>query len=346
MFGQISNKKQSSLTHTAGPSHNGRAFAWQIAWYTFGFAALWLAFYGLFILFPFVSTGAEVVYRAKLQQEFHGTVFSGDHSGQRVLIFGSSKVLAGFIPDEFDRLAAANKLNYYSYNSGYPARTAFVPELREMVKRESGVPDVLLLTIPWETTTSGVSILRLPWNDHDIAENLFPFRYLIRDFFSFLITSRQHGGPLNYYREAGVNVSKMLKDRGYYFVSEQSHYPNDSLPDDFHLPSDQPAFVMTRSADVASAQLAELNQIVDKHHIRCYFVPQYQREGEYAPAPETDQAFADLLRLHSSCKLLGPDYLLYANRMFSDRAHLNRTGAQLYTRAIYDLFSKEEGRVR
>ncbi|RZU41351.1 hypothetical protein BDD14_2868 [Edaphobacter modestus] len=340
--------RQSGLTYAveAAPPPPGRKFGRHIAGYAFGFAALWLVFYGIFILFPFISIGADVVYRAKLQQEFHGTVFPENHSSQRILIFGDSKVLAGFIPDEFDRLAAADKLDYYSYNSGYPARAAFVPELREMVKRESEVPDILLLTIPWETTTNRASIFRLPWNDHDIAERIFPFRYLVRDFFSFLITSRQHGGPLNYYREGGVNVSKMLKDRGYYFVYEQSHYPNDSLPDDFHLPSDQPTLTMTRSADTESAQLSELNQIIDEHHIRCYFVPRYEREGEYALAPKMDQAFADLLRLNSSCKLLGPDYLLYANRMFSDRAHLNRAGAQVYTRAVYDLVSKEERRGR
>jgi hypothetical protein len=332
-----------SYAAEAAPTSNGRRFTWLMARYVFGFAVLWLVFYEIFILFPFVSTGADVVYRAKLQQEFHGDVFPENHASQRVLIFGNSKILAGFSPDEFDQLAVTNNSSYYSYNSGYPARPAFVPELREMVKRESGVPNILLLTIPWENTTNRVNIFRLPWNDHDIAETIFPFRYLVRDFFSFLITSRQHGGPLNYYREGRANVAKMLKDRGYYFVYEQSHYPNDSLPDDFHLPSDQPTTVMTRSADPESAQLSELNQIITEHHIRCYFVPQYMREGEYAPSPEKDQAFADLLRLHSSCKLLGPDYLLYANPMFSDRAHLNRTGSQIYTKAIYDLVAKEEG---
>ncbi|HTF71641.1 MAG TPA: hypothetical protein VK638_54135 [Edaphobacter sp.] len=337
-------QEQTGITCIAAPPQDDHGIAWHIAGYAFGFAVLWLAFYGIFILFPFISTGADVVYRAKLKQEFHGTVFPENHSSQRILIFGTSKILAGFIPDEFDRLAAVDHLNYYSYNSGYPARQTFVPELRKMVKRKSGVPDIVLLTIPWENTTNRINIFRLPWSDHDIAEDFFPFRYLVRDFFSFLITSRQHGGPLNYYREGGANVAKMLKDRGYYFVSEQSHYPNDRLPDDFHLPSDDPSLVMTRSPDARSAQLSELNQIIDEHHIRCYFVPQYEREGEYASPPKMDRAFAGLLRLHSSCKLLGPDYFLYPNQMFSDRAHLNHAGAQVYTRAIYDLLSEEESR--
>jgi hypothetical protein len=339
------NEGQFELSHAAEavPAHDGRRFIWLLVCYALGFVALWLVFYWIFILFPFISTGADVVYRSKLRQEFHGTVFPVDQTSRKVLIFGNSKVLAGFIPDEFDHLAAEDKLNYYSYNSGYPARSAFLPELREMVKRKSGVPDVLLLTLPWESTTNHYDIFRMPQNDHEIADMVFPFRYLVRDLFSFLITSRQHGGPLSYYRESGSNVTKMLKDRGYYFVSEQSHYPNDSLPDDFHLPSDRPTLVMTRSADIESAQLQELNQVIGEHHIKCYFIPQYMREGEYAPAQKEDQAFADLLRLHSSCKMLGPDYVLYANRMFSDRAHLNRMGAQIYTRTIYDLVIKEEG---
>ena len=343
-FSKMLKKRQSELPHSAKavPAQNGRRSMRLMAAYAFGFAALWLVFYGLFILFPYLSEGANVVYRSKLQQELRGTVFPENRSNKRVLIFGNSKVLAGFVPDEFDKLAAANKLDYYSYNSGYPARSAFVPQLREMVKRETGKPDILLLTLPWESTSDCFSIFHPPLNDHDIAEAVFPFRYLVRDFFSFLVTSRQHGGPLTFYRESGANVAKMLTDRGYYFVYEQSHYPHDSLPDDFHLPTDQPTMPLMRTADSESAQLKELNRIIAENHVRCYFVPQYMREGEYALAPERDQAFADLLRIHSSCKLLGPDYFLYPNRLFSDRAHLNHVGAEIYTHSIYNLVAKEE----
>src|ERR1039458_7709781 len=78
---------------------------------------------------------------------------------------------------------------------------------------------------------------------------------VVRDSFSFLITSKEHGGPRQYYIESQSNDARMLEDRGYYFISEQSHYPHNSLPDDFHLGSDQPFAVVTRTADASSSEL-------------------------------------------------------------------------------------------
>ena len=135
--------------------------AWLAARAFFVFAALWICFYALFRGFPYLSSGAEVIYRSKINQEAYGAVFPESSKGHRVLIFGDSKVLAGFVPSYFDRLSAVDGLNYYSYNSGYPARGSFVPQLEQMTKRESGVPSILLITLPWESqrlpTASGRS---------------------------------------------------------------------------------------------------------------------------------------------------------------------------------------------
>jgi hypothetical protein len=215
-----------------------------------------------------------------------------------------------------------------------------VPQLKKLVENQSNVPDILLLTSPWDSTRAGFSVFRPFPNDHDIVDRLFPFRYLLRDSFSFLISSREHGGVANFYREARLNHAKMLQDRGYYFISEQSHYANNSLPDDFHLGSDRPDRVDLRSADVNSRELSELNAIIREHHIQCYFVPVYERANEAAPAPGIDRPFAELLERYTSCKMLGPDYYLYPNHMFSDVVHLNPEGARVYTEALYRLLAK------
>jgi hypothetical protein len=65
------------------------------------------------------------------------------------------------------------------------------------------------------------------------------------------------------------------------------------------------------------------------------------RAGLAAAAPDVDEDFAALLRRYSSCKLLGPDYYLYPNRMFSDQNHLNSEGAAVYTEAIYKLLAQQ-----
>ena len=306
-----------------------------------GFAILWIAFYGLFRGFPYLTSGAEVIYQSKLRQEIHGSIFPPGHDSRRVLIFGDSRILAGFMPDLFDRLAEADNLHVRSYNSGYPGKTTFVPQLKQIVRNKSNIPDVLLLTEPWGSTPAGLNIFHPFPNDFEIASRLFPFRNLLRDTLSFLVTSREHGGPLNYYRESRENDAKMLQDRGYYFISEQSHYPGNRLPDDFHLGSDKPGVIQLRVADPDSRELSELNWILKSNHIACYYVPVYLRRGEAAPAPDVDQSFADLLRRYTPCKMLGPDYYLYPNRMFSDLAHLNPEGARTYTETIYHLVEKQ-----
>jgi hypothetical protein len=323
------------------PGRQGLGAASLVARCLLFFALFWIVFYAIFRAFPYLSSGAEVIYRSKLDEEVNGSVFPPSIEARRVLIFGDSRILAGFVPAYFDSLAAADGQNCYSYNSGYPARGFFVPQLKAMVSKRSSVPNILLLTLPWGSAHEGFNVFRLFPDDYDIANRLFPFRDLVRDTFSFLLTSREHGGPRSFYSESHRNVAKMLQDRGYYFISEQSHFPNDSLPDGFHLGSDRPDSVELRSADAESEELKELNRIVENHGIRCYYVPVYARLGQLAPAPETDRPFAEVLRRNSSCKLLGPDYYLYPARMFSDAVHLNREGAKAYTGDIYRLLEKE-----
>ncbi len=324
-----------------GPAKQQLGIALLMARSLLFFAMLWIVFYAIFRAFPYLSSGAEVIYRSKLDQETNGSVFPADIDARRVLIFGDSTILAGFVPAYFDSLAAADGHKCYSYNSGYPARGSFVPQLQKMAGKRSSVPDILLLTLPWGSAHEGFSVFRLFPDDRDIANRLFPFRYLVRDTFSFLITSRDRGGPRSYYSESRRNNARMLQDRGYYFISEQSHYPDDRLPDDFHLGSDRPDSVELRSADGESGELKELNRIVEEHGIQCYYVPIYARLGRFAPAPEIDRPFAEVLRRNSPCKLLGPDYYLYPSRMFSDSVHLNREGAKAYTGDIYRLLEKE-----
>lgn len=325
------------------PAREGRQIAWSVVKALFAFGLLWFFFYGIFRAFPYLSQGAAVIYRSKLKQEMHGTIYPANFTGRRVLIFGDSKVLAGFVPDLFDSLAASGGANVRSYNSGYPAHPGFVPEFRRMIQNKSSIPNVLLLTNPWAPADQGFDVFHPLPNDHDIAERLFPFRYLIRDSLSFLFTSRAHGGVLNFYRDARLNDANSIRDRGYYFIAEQSHFPHDSLPDDFHLSSDQPHQVSLRDADATSPELAQLNQIVREHHIQCYFVPYYMRTGQAAPAPAIDRPFGQLLSRSTSCTMLGPDYFLYPPRMFSDMTHLNREGAKVYTADIYRLVAKQLG---
>jgi hypothetical protein len=303
-----------------------------------GLGILYFLFYGLFLAFPYVSPGADIVYRSKLAAEKGGGIFPQGSHKRKILIFGNSTVLAGFIPAVFDRLAAADGLDTVTFNSGYPARSEFVSQLRTMTER-GVVPDVVLLTIPWNFPKR--DLFHLVTDDHDMAERLFPFRSLPSDLVYFLRASRTRGGPVQFYRQSAEVVEKLLADRGYYFISEQSASADNRLPDDARRPDDDTSRVSLREADPESPVLAELNGILRKHKIDCFYIPSYARNTRLAPAPSVDNAFAQVLERHTQCKLVGPDYLLYRNALFSDFVHLNPDGALTYTTALYNLLQRE-----
>ena len=307
-----------------------------IGWTILFFVVSWAAFYGLSRALPYLKNGSDVVFDAKLRWEEKGQVFPADPAVIRVLIFGNSKILAGFLPSRFDQMSSANHLNVVSFNSGFPGSDLFLPPLKAMCERGQA-PHVLLLTLPWSDDPPRRDIFHVILDDHAAIDLLFPFRNFLRDLTAFLLSAPGHGGVVSYYREAEENERGVIAQRGYHLITEQSHFPGGRLPDDFHLASDQPKQVNTRVAPSQSAQIHELNDLVQRYHMDCYYVPYYLRTGEAALADASDARFAALLQQATSCKLLGPDYYLYPSRFFSDQTHLNRAGAQVYTEALFQL---------
>ncbi len=311
------------------------AFGWTILF----FAIFWAAFYALSRALPYLKNGSDIVFSAKLRWEEKGQVFPAGSAVTRVLIFGNSKILAGFVPAWFDQMSSANHLRVSSFNSGFPGSDLFLPPLQAMCARGQA-PNVLLLTLPWNPDPPRRSIFHLIPDDHAVIDALFPFRNFLRDLTAFLLAAPSHGGVVAYYRESEENERAVIAERGYHLITEQSHFPGGRLPEDFHLGSDQPAQVFSRVAPAHGAQIDELNQLVRQYHMDCYYVPFYLRQGEAAPAAGYDERFARLLQQTTSCKLLGPDYFLYPNRLFADQTHLNEAGARVYTEALFQLLKE------
>lgn len=303
-----------------------------------GFLVLWCAFFAFNRAVPYVANGSDIVKITKKKIEMDGNTFPSSFGGTKLAVFGNSKVLAGFIPDEFDSLAARDKLSIYSFNSGLPAQSEFVREL-EWVAERGPAPDVILLTIPWQPSQKGNPFFTLPADDNEIADKLFPFRLLARNLARFAADCKRFGGPAILYLREKAESEKMLNARGYYFIKGQSNFAGNSLPVDYTLPTDDPTRVAGRPADFSSMELDRLNRIIEQHHIRCFFVPIYLRSNEAAPAPATNPQFAAMLAQHSSCRAIGPDYFTYSPVLFSDDSHLNDEGATLYTEDIYKLIS-------
>ena len=103
-----------------------------------------------------------------------GPVFPADPQVTRVLIFGNSKILAGFVPASFDQMAANRRLHVSSFNSGFPGSDFFLPPLKAMCERGQA-PDVLLLTLPWSSDPPRRGIFHLIPDDHAVVDRSFLF---------------------------------------------------------------------------------------------------------------------------------------------------------------------------
>jgi hypothetical protein len=184
---------QRAFTRSCRSRHHPRAVLLRpILLFLLGFLVLCAFFDGLQRAFPYLATGSEVVFQAKLRDEARGAVFPIKTSGTKVIVFGNSSILAGLVSKHFDELARADGLETYTYNSGFPGHVEFVPQLKAMVDT-GNAPDVVLLTKAWQPKRSG-GIFKLPFADQELANTIFPFRNLIRDAASFAFTSRERGG--------------------------------------------------------------------------------------------------------------------------------------------------------
>jgi hypothetical protein len=318
-----------------------QSFTSAAGWTFFFFVASWLVLYGLFRGLPYLRNGSDVVFSAKLRFEETGQVFPADPHVTRVLIFGNSKILAGFLAARFDQLSTENHDRVSSFNSGFPGSDLLLPPLKTLCERGQA-PNVLLLTLPWDPDPPPAGIFHFIPDDHAVIERLFPFRNFLRDLTAFLLNARSHGGIQRYYQESKDNEHAVIAERGYHLITEQSHFPGGRLPEDFRLDSDQPLERRPREAPPANSQSEQLKNLISRYRITCYYVPIYLRQGEAAPASPFNQAFAAQLERATSCRLLGPDYYLYPNRFFADQTHLNEDGARLYTEALFALL-KESG---
>ena len=194
-----------------------------LVWTLSLFVIFWVSFFVLSLRFPYFKNGSDLVFNAKLSWEANGAIFPADPRVLRLLIFGNSKILAGFVPSFFDQMAAADNLQVSSFNSGFPGSALVLPPLKTMCERGQA-PNVLLLTLPWGEDPPPRSIFRFIPDDHALVQQLFPFRNLARDFTSFLMHAPSHGGLVRYYRQAEANERWQLRSAGHYLILEQSRF--------------------------------------------------------------------------------------------------------------------------
>lgn len=278
---------------------------------------------------PFVQPGHSQIYDQKLQAVAGGTLFPAD-AEIRLVIFGNSRVMAGFIPDVFDTLSTGR---VSSYNLGLPNSGRFVEEIEQLVDRGE-VPTHVFLTRPW-LEKEAMTVWRYLGEDDLVMKDLFPFREFPRDLAQFAIRSLARGGLRGMYNTNLGYLESARRDRGYFFIEAQSHFAGHRLPDDFQVESETPEKSWVRECALSGPTFERLLNVTKGAGIQVFMVPEPLRENQYAPAPSNDVVRESLASF--GIEVLGPDYWLYPNRLFSDPTHLNPGGADVHTRRLWDL---------
>lgn len=289
---------------------------------------LWIFLYFVENSLPFVKPGAEVIYNTKWASLQKGELFKGN-SENRIAFFGDSKTLSGFNPVLFDDLLG---LGTYSFNMGMPSSKSFVNEI-ELLAKNNQIPRIVLLQFPWEREPS-ISLTDAIKDDKAIIQQAFPFRQLPRNLAVFMYASTKSGGPFSFYETSRRIARQLLNDRGYYFIEGQSHFPGHRLPSTYSLPTDKPEYVKQRLPVSTGQSFNLLKNIAQKYNIDIILVPEYFRQGALATPPSANDAIRNSLRHYPQFRVVGPDYILFENGEFSDPVHLNKQGAEKYTRYL------------
>jgi hypothetical protein len=289
-------------------------------------ALVWIALDWCYTKFPMIRPGADIVMEAKFQSLVKARMFSSEDR-HRILVFGNSKTLAGFRPEEFD---ASFKPGVHSYNLGLPGDARILPILKAALAA-GNIPTHVFLTVPWDNKPKP-TLLDYLRDDETILYTLIPFRDLPRDIVSFVATS--HFQFRQRYQESRHERDRMLAQRGWYFIKGQSFFPSGELPDDYSIPTDHPDEFIPRAIPAESFVLSELDRMSRQYGFKVILVPGNMRRHAEAPAPVADEKRGVDIPGHAGMRVIGPDYWIYPPKDYSDAVHLNPIGATAYTRDL------------
>ncbi|WP_233800095.1 hypothetical protein [Paraburkholderia sp. HP33-1] len=293
-------------------------------------ALIWLGLWAGWRAVPFVRPGSDLIYAAKFEQLIRQDLFEpGDKT--RVLVFGNSRTMAGFRPALFDSLMGPQ---VRSVNLALPGDARFLPVLKAALAGGNR-PTHVVLTEPWDALQQPPSLFARLTNDAALVNDIAPFRQFLRNLALFVFQS--HLNLTAEYRHARGEVDQMLRDRGWYFIKSQSHYPDDQLPAGYRLATDSPNELYRRRLVDSSLVHDELFALARQYDFRIVYVPVNMRMGEFAPPPPADARRVKVISRDPYVVGIGPDCYVYPAPSFADPVHLNPAGSVLYTKDLAQL---------
>lgn len=295
-------------------------------------AGVWVCCDAFYSHFLYIRPGSDLVHRLKTDKLSRARLFDAN-ARIRVLAFGNSKTMAGFMPAVF---APAAGPDVETYNFGVPGDAAFM-DLLQTLLANGARPTHILVQVPWSDAPPP-----RPWDwikdDYHIIHLLVPFRDMPRDMLAFAIEARQTG-LRRAYAQMRDDMATVEKNRGWYFIKGQSHHPGDRLPADYQLPSDTPDAPAQRPISTASWEWTRLVALARQYHFSVFLIPPAYRTHEFRPSGDA-LSRETILAKNPDVRIIGPDYYLMPPPSFSDPVHLNPQGAKAYSLYLAALFDR------
>lgn len=305
--------------------------------------------------------GAALVCEAKREIARNGRwKQTPDRTG--VLFMGDSKIMAGLIPSVFDAAAGGG---VRSHNMALPALPIgpHYFELRDYIA-SSGPPDWIILSLLLDNSAApglfdryALQGARLNPDILSYAANRKSKNFLL----NYLVPTRMYLAPSLKFAAASVfgrdglrdtraknraAVDRMIRNRGYYYISEQALYPGGRLPDDYG--ADTPPATPDDYDPRFDPYVKMFIRFACANGINVLLIESPVREREIVPPQTPPRRFTDLAHKWSNVRFArnGWKPKEYPNAMFSDPAHLNPEGAARYTRDIAAEFLEAAGEMK
>jgi hypothetical protein len=299
--------------------------------------------------------GAAMVCETKREMIRSGEIHY-EKDKVNVLFMGTSRILAGIVPAYFDELTGGKT---FSYNLALPglAVGSYYFVLRDYLEKNPPPRYVIMqlhinrcrnCKMYYYYASQGVTTL-------DEMVSLFKNNQDKSIIFNFIFPSRMYKFHTVRYlydrvfrpsrvrqtqKKNRIILNRMIENRGYYFIEEQAVARDNILPDGF---IEEPGDSIHRASlydPFIDPYTKLLFDLALEHGVNVLLIQPAYLEHQYLQYEEMPLQYASILDRYGNVSMAkeGWKLKLYKNRLFSDPAHLNKTGAARYTREIYKEF--------
>ncbi len=302
--------------------------------------------------------GASIVCEKK-REAVRKNVWKMPEEKDVVLYFGASGILSALIPRVFDSIMENRT---YSLNLGLPALpigTYFhylldflennpPPEYIVMTYHIDGEPVML----PDTYGNQGVcfpkeifSYLLYSEDKNQIINFLLPLHVYNKYIFKYLYNKLFNPSDIEKIKKRNEKIIKsIIADRGFwfYFIKEESRFPEGRLPEDYKEYSDCPDCLKKIYDPEEDIFVDKFFNLIEKYDIEVFLVSHPVRIGSYKQFSSIPAPIKKLMNKYKNIAISPEGWKLpfYQNKYFVDHHHLNKDGAFVYTQKIAQEFNR------